>query len=86
MKPTRKTQGGKQHPGTRKVGKTVKNAWSENDFMETLHVLGSMPNVSIQSVAKQYNLSEATIRFRWKKIQVREPELKKADTKCAFDA
>ena len=47
MKPTRKTQGGKQHPGTRKVGKIVKNAWSENDFMGTLHVLGSMPNVSI---------------------------------------
>ena len=86
MKPTRKTQGGKQHPGTRKVGKIVKNAWRENDFMGTLHVLGSMPNVSIWSVAKQYNLSEATIRFRCKKIQAGEPDLKKADTKCAFDA
>ena len=47
MKPARKTQGGKQHPGTRKVGKIVKNAWSEDKLMETLHVLDSTPNVSI---------------------------------------
>ena len=46
-KPIRKTQGGKQHSGTRKVGKIVKNAWSEDNLMEALHVLGSMPNVSI---------------------------------------
>ena len=29
-KATGKTQGEKQHPGTRKVGKIVKNAWSED--------------------------------------------------------
>ena len=86
MKPARKTQGGKQHPGTRKVGKIVKNAWSEDKLMETLHVLDSTPNVSIWGVAKQYNLSEATIRFRRKKIQAGEPDLKNAGRKCAFDA
>ena len=66
---TRKTQGGKQHPGTMKVGKIVKNAWSEDKLMEALHVLDSMPNVSIWGVAKQYTLSEAIIKFRRKKIQ-----------------
>ena len=44
---TWKTQGGKQHPGTMKVGMIVKNAWSEDKLMEALHVLDSMPNVSI---------------------------------------
>ena len=84
-KPTRKTQGEKQHPGTRKVGKIVKNAWSEDKLMEALHVLDSTPSVSIRGVAKQYNLSEATLRFRRKKIQAGEPDLKKAGRKCAFD-
>ena len=67
-KPTRKTQGGKQHLGTRKVGKIVENAWSEDKLMEAIHVLDSTPNVFIRSVAEQYNLSEATIRFRRKKM------------------
>ena len=66
-KPTRKTQGGKQHPGTRKVGKIVKNAWSEDKLMGALHILDSTPSVSIWGVAKQCNLSEATLRFRRKK-------------------
>ena len=84
-KPTRKTQGGKQHPGARKVGKIVKNAWSEDKLLEALHVIDFRPNVSIGGVAKQYNLSEATIRFRRKKIQAGEPVLKKAGRKCAPD-
>ena len=36
-KPTRKTQGEKQHPGTRKVGEIVKNAWREDKLMEAVH-------------------------------------------------
>ena len=84
-KPTGKTQGEKQHPGTRKVGKIVKNAWSEDKLMEALHVLDSTPGVSIRGVAKQYNLSEVTLRFRRKKIQAGEPDLKKTGRKCAFD-
>ena len=83
-KPTRKTQGGKQHPGTTKMGKIIKNAWSEDKLMEALHVLDSTPNASIRGATKQYNLSEATIRFRRKKIQAGEPDLKKAGRKCAF--
>ena len=85
-KPTRKTQGGKQHPGTRKVGKIFKNAWSEDKLMEALHILDSTPSVSIWDVAKQCNLSEATLRFRRKKIQAGEPDLKKAGRKCVFNA
>ena len=53
--------------------------------MEALHVLDSTPGVSIRGVAKQYNLSEASLRFRRKKIQAGEPDLKKAGRKCAFD-
>ena len=70
-KATGKTQGEKQHPGTRKVGKIVKNA--------------STPRVSIRGVAKHFNLSEVTLRFRRKKIQAGEPDLKKTGRKCAFD-
>ena len=84
-KPTGKTQGEKQHPGTREVGKIVKTAWSEDKLMEALHVLDSTPGVSIRGVAKQYNLSEVTLRFRRKKIQAGEPDLKKTGRKCAFD-
>ena len=84
-KPTGKNQGEKQHPGTMILGKIVKNAWSEDKLMEALHALDSMPGPSIRGVAKQYNLSEATLRFRRKKIQAGEPDLKKAGRKCAFD-
>ena len=84
-KPTEKTQGEKQHPGTREVGKIVKTAWSEDKLMEALHILDSTPGVSIRGVAKQYNLSEATLRFRRNKIQAGETDLKKAGRKCAFD-
>ena len=53
--------------------------------MEALHVLDSMPNVSIRGVAKQYNLSEATLRFRRRKMQAGDSDLKKAGRKCVFD-
>ena len=55
-------------------------------LMEALYVLNFTPNVSIQRVAKQYNLSVPTMRFRRKKIQAGEPNLKKVGRKCAFDA
>ena len=54
--------------------------------MEAFHVINFTPNVSIQRVAKQYNLSVPTMRFRRKKIQAGEPNLKKVGRKCAFDA
>ena len=47
--------------------------------------MDSTPGVSIRGVAKQYNLSEVTLRFRRKKIQAGEPDLKKTGRKCAFD-
>ena len=53
--------------------------------MEALCVLDSMPGVSIRGVAKQYNLSEATLRLIRKKIQAGEPDLKKVCRNCAFD-
>ena len=84
-KPSRKTQGVKQYLGIRKVGKTVKNSWSVDKLMEALHVLDSTSDVSIRGVAKQYNWGEAKVKFRRKKIQAVEPELKKAGMKCAFD-
>ena len=56
-------------------------------LMETIYVLDSSPNVSDRGVAKQYNLSEATIKFRGEEVQAGEPGLKNAGArKCAFDA
>ena len=70
--------------GSRKVTKKIENTWIEEDIQNPIHETGSLPGKSIRKVAKQFGLSESTIRFRRKKLFAGS-DLKKAGRKCAFD-
>ena len=70
--------------GSRKVTKKIENTWTEEDIQNAIHEIDSLPGKSIREVAKQFGLSESTIRFRRKKLFA-VSDLKKAGPKCAFD-
>ena len=70
--------------GSRKVTKKIENTWTEEDIQNAIHKIDSLPGKSIREVAKQFGLSESTIRFRRKKLFAGS-DLKKAGRKCAFD-
>ena len=70
--------------GSRKVTKKIENTWTEEDIQNAIHEIDSLPGKSIREVAKQFGLSESTIRFRRKKLFAGS-DLKKAGRKCAFD-
>ena len=71
------------HPGSNKVKKLVTNAWTEDTIKAAIHKLQSVPGTSIRGVAKEFGVSECTLRFRLKKANKGE-ELKKAGRKCVF--
>ena len=70
--------------GSRKVTKKIENTWTEEDIQNAIHEIDSLPGKSIREVAKQFGLSESTIRFRRKKLFAGS-DLKKAGRKCTFD-
>lgn len=72
-----------RHPGSRKIGKIVRNAWSEQTLSKAIHKVQSVPNCSVRGVAKEFKVSECTLRFRLKKL-AQGQELKKAGRKCTF--
>ena len=52
------------HPGTRKGARSVQNVWTEATMDAAIHKLQSVPDGStIRGVAKEYGLSECTVRF-----------------------
>ena len=67
--------------GRRKVTKKIENTWTEEDIQNAIHEIDSLPGKSIREVAKQFGLSESTIRFRRKKLFAGS-DLKKAGRKC----
>ena len=51
-------------PGTRKSACSVQNVWTEATMDAAIHKLQSVPDGStIRGVAKEYGLSECTVRF-----------------------
>jgi len=71
------------HPGSRKVKKVVKQAWSDETMNNAIKKLQTVPSVSIRGVAKEFGLSECTLRFRLAKAKKGEG-LKKSGRKCTF--
>ena len=51
------------HPGTRKGVHSVQNVWTEATMDAAIHKLQSVPGSTIRDVAKEYGLSECTVRF-----------------------
>ena len=69
--------------GSRKVAKKVANAWTEEDLLNAIHALDSVPGSTIRGVAKQFGVGESTIRFRLSKRKEGKA-LGKAGRKCVF--
>ena len=74
----------KKHIGSGKVQKKVANAWTEEDMIEALHTLDSIPGASIRGTAKKYGINEATLRFRARK-RASGVSLGKAGRKLVFN-
>ena len=72
------------HPGTRKGARSMQNVRTEATMDATIHKLQSVPGSTIRGVAKEYRLSECTVRFRLKKINEGK-SLEKSRKKCTFD-
>ena len=72
------------HPGTRKDARSVQNVWTEATMNAAIHKLQSVPGSTIKGVAKEYGLSECTVRFQLKKINEGK-SLEKSGKKCIFD-
>ena len=68
------------HPGSDKVKKLVTNAWTEDTIKVAIHKLQSVTGTSIRGVAKEFGVSECTLRFQLKKANKGE-ELEKAGSK-----
>ena len=71
--------------GSRKVKRKISNSWTDEEMINALHELDSVPGSSVRGVAKRYGIHEATIRFRLKK-RIDGVALGKAGRKCVFDA
>ena len=72
------------HPVTRKGARSMQSVWTEATMDATIHKLQSVPGSTIRGVAKEYRLSECTVRFRLKKINEGK-SLEKSRKKCTFD-
>ena len=72
------------HPGTRKGACSVQNVSTEATMDAAIHKLQYVPGSTIRGVAKEYGLSEWTVRFRLKKINEGK-SLEKSGKKCTFD-
>lgn len=75
----------RNHPGSRKVKKIVRNAWSEQTIVNAIHKIQSVPGSTTREVVKEFGVNECTLRFRLKRLRKGE-ELKKAGRECTFTA
>ena len=60
------------------------NCWTEDELQEALHKLRSVPGSLVRSVAKEYGVSESTLRWRRKNLKEHASSLKFPGRKCVF--